>query len=74
MCVFVGGVTLVLICDVKKIRRVRIIFERSYDSRRTLRKEILDEIGDIPDSVSIACQSKHWMDEKGTWLVRISCL
>ena len=61
-----GGVTLVIICDVKKIRRVRVIFERSYDSRRNLEAEIMDELGDIPDCVSIACQSKHCIDERGT--------
>lgn len=59
-----GGVTLVVICDTERIRRIRIIFERAYFSRNDLRSEIEEVLGDIPSCVEISCQAKHWMDTR----------
>lgn len=56
------------ITSVDKILRVRMILEGSPYNRDQVLDKILDDIGDLPDTVSVDCQKKHWMDGDGTVL------
>ena len=51
------------------VRRIRIIFPRSACNRDKLVQEITEEIGDIPDGVSVDCQHNNWMDGDGAFSV-----
>ena len=67
--ILAGGITLPVIASIDRIERVRIIFEGSSLNRDELANRIVDEIGDIPDCVSVDCQRKHWMDGSGVFNV-----